>query len=117
MPAFYAMADVMLVTLMRDPLISLTLPGKVQSCMAAGKPIIAAADGEIAFVIHDADCGYCVPAEDSHALAQAVLSFLRDPKKQDYGLHARRYFDGHFDRKIFFDRLEDVLRAMTDSSS
>ena len=117
MPDFYTMADGMLVTLMRDSLISLTLPGKVQTCMAAGKPIIAAADGEISFVIRDADCGYCVPAEDSHALAQAVLAFLRDPQKQEYGLHARRYFDGHFDRKIFFDRLEDVLRAMTDSSS
>ena len=45
MPAMYAEADAMLVTLTADPFISLTLPGKVQTYMAAGKPIIGAANG------------------------------------------------------------------------
>ena len=36
MPAYYRMADAMLVTLKDDPVLSLTLPGKVQTYMAAG---------------------------------------------------------------------------------
>ena len=45
MPKFYAKADAMLVTLQADPVLSLTLPGKVQSYMAVGKPIIGAING------------------------------------------------------------------------
>ena len=37
MPAYYAQADAMLVTLTADKFISLTPPGKVQTYMAAGK--------------------------------------------------------------------------------
>ena len=36
MPEFYARADAMLITLAADPILSLTLPGKVQSYMAVG---------------------------------------------------------------------------------
>lgn len=44
MKGFYKKADAMLVTLKKDDVISMTLPGKVQSYMAAGKPIIGAID-------------------------------------------------------------------------
>ena len=40
MPRYYAFADAMIVTLTANPLVSLTLPAKVQSYMAAGKPIL-----------------------------------------------------------------------------
>lgn len=65
MPAYYAQADAMLVTLTADKFISLTLPGKVQTYMAAGKPIIGAAIGEIPQVIEAAQCGWCAGAEDA----------------------------------------------------
>lgn len=42
MEIFYQMADAMIVTLKKDDIISMTLPGKVQSYMAASKPIIGA---------------------------------------------------------------------------
>lgn len=41
---FYKMADAMIVTLKKDDIISMTLPGKVQSYMAARKPIIGSSD-------------------------------------------------------------------------
>ena len=44
MKSFYELADAMLITLKRDEVINLTLPGKVQSYMAASKPIIGAID-------------------------------------------------------------------------
>ncbi len=54
MPKYYEMADAMLVTLTDDPIISLTLPGKVQTYMAAGKPIVGAINGETKLVLEDA---------------------------------------------------------------
>ena len=42
MPSLYKIADVMLVTLEDKPYANMTIPGKVQSYMAVGKPIIGA---------------------------------------------------------------------------
>lgn len=110
MPEYYGFADAMIVTLTDDPFISMTLPHKVQTYMAAGKPVIAAANGEIASVIQDAQCGYCAKAQDSEGLAQAVLRFMADPNKKMLGENARRYYEQHFDKKQFMDRLEKELK-------
>lgn len=109
MPKFYAMADAMLVTLIADPLISLTLPAKVQSYMAAGKPIIAAAVGEIANVIAESQCGYCAPAQDSKGLADAVYKFLNCKNKDQLGTNAKNYYDANFTQELFIEKLENEL--------
>ena len=58
MPAYYSMADAMLVTSNNDAVANMTLPGKVQSYMAAGKPIIGAVGGETKKIIDEAHCGF-----------------------------------------------------------
>ena len=110
MPAYYAMADAMLVTLTKDPMISMTLPGKVQSYMATGKPILAAADGEIPEVIRASGCGFCARAEDAQGLADAVRAFLSCEDKETLGHNARTYYENHFTRNLFMDHLERVLK-------
>ena len=113
MPEYYAMADAMLVTLTADEFISLTLPGKVQTYMAAGKPIIGAAKGEIPIVIEKANCGFCAKADDAESLAKAVVSFLNCQNKEALGINAKRYYSSNFTRKIFMDHLEEVLLDAT----
>jgi glycosyltransferase involved in cell wall biosynthesis len=46
MSSYFVSADVLLVSLKRDPIFSLTLPAKIQSYMACGRPILACIDGE-----------------------------------------------------------------------
>lgn len=109
MPGYYAMADAMLVTLTADPFISLTLPAKVQSCMAAGKPIIAAANGEIPNAIQTSGCGFCAGAEDARGLADAVTQFLNCPDPRVLGENGKKYYLDHFTQKVFIDTLEQQL--------
>ena len=109
MPAYYAMADGMLVTLTQDPFIGMTLPAKVQSYMAAGKPILAAANGEIPQVLAKAECGFCAPAEDSKALAEAVETFLACPDQAALGQNAKAYYEANFTRNRFMETLEKQL--------
>lgn len=109
MPVFYQMADAMLVTLKADPVLSLTLPGKVQSCMAAGKPIIGAVDGETARIIEEAKCGFCGPAENAEALAQNIMRFKSDADGAQLGQNARRFYEEHFEKAGFLDELEAIL--------
>lgn len=108
MPEYYKKADAMLITMQTDPILSLTLPGKVQSYMAAGKPIIGAINGETAIVIADAECGLCGAAEDADELAANVRTFIQMDSIQ-MGENARSYYDEHFQKQMFVDRLEQVL--------
>lgn len=111
MPKYYELADAMLVTLTKDPFISLTLPGKVQTYMAAGKPIIGAALGEIPRVISDAHCGYCAHAEDSKGLADAVQSFIKCQNRSELGKNAKEFYDNHFSKQKFMSSLLNELET------
>lgn len=108
MPRFYAMSDAMLITLKKDPVLSLTLPGKVQSYMAAGKPIIGAIDGETAEVIKEAGCGFCGKAEDADVLAQNIRAFL-SADGTTLGRNARSYYKKHFTKEQFIQHLTKAL--------
>ena len=109
MPEYYAMADAMLLTLMDDPDISCTLPGKVQTYMAAGKPILCAANGEVQDVVREAQCGYAVNAGDWQGLAKCVGQFIQHRGKIPFGDNARRYYDEHFSKETVIGKLENEL--------
>ena len=110
MPAFYAMADAMLITLVKNPTMSLTLPGKAQSYMAAGKPMIGCADGETRRVIEKAHCGLCAPAEDAAALADCIRRAAEDPERcKAWGDRAKDYYQKNFRKEVFLDSLMRLL--------
>lgn len=115
MPEFYAMADAMLVTLQADPVLSLTLPGKVQSYMAVGKPIIGAIDGETYEVIKAASCGYCGRAENADELVENIRAFVKNPGKKQMGENARSYYEANFAREKFMDKMEEELKKLCES--
>ncbi|ACH38642.1 MAG: Glycosyltransferase, group 1 [uncultured bacterium] len=117
MAGFFSLADAMLVTLKKEPIFSLTIPAKIQSYLACGRPIVAALDGEGARVIEEAAAGFCCPTEDPSALANAILKMRHTPLEQRRGMGERglRYYNENFDRTILLDRLEawmEELRAV-----
>ena len=112
MPDFYAMADAMLITMKDDPVLSATLPGKVQTYMAAGKPVVGAIGGETARVVNeDAACGMCCAPEDAKGLADIILRIAEDDAlRVQFGENARRYYQEYFRKEQFFALLETVLQ-------
>ncbi|MBN4076904.1 glycosyltransferase family 4 protein [Mariprofundus ferrooxydans] len=108
MPVFFALADAMLVTLRDDPVMSTTIPGKVQSYLACGRPVIGALTGESAKVIDESGAGYSVKSGDVCALAAAVLkmSQLSDAERDEMGEAALRYYQNNFDRNMLVQQLE-----------
>jgi colanic acid biosynthesis glycosyl transferase WcaI len=114
MPAFFAQADAMLVTLRREPIFALTIPGKVQSYLASGRPIIASLDGEGARIIQEAGAGIVCPAEHPEALADAVVRLAETPKeaRELMGRLGSEYYETHFNRTVLFDQLERWMREL-----
>lgn len=111
MPSFYAHADALLVSLKRDPVFSMTIPGKVQSYLMAGIPLLGMLDGEGAAVIRDAHAGLTCEAGDGAGLGQAVLALASMPtaKRQQMGLNGREYAQQEFGRVQLMGRLEALL--------
>ena len=112
LPQYYRQADACLVTLRHENAIGLTLPGKMQDYLAVGKPIIGAIDGAGAQVIEEAQCGLCVKAGDSEALARVIEEFIEHRAKySDCGKNARRYYAEHFTKKRVLKQFLDILSA------
>lgn len=111
MPSFYAHADALLVSLKRDPVFSMTIPGKVQSYLMAGIPLLGMLDGEGAAVIRDAQAGLTCEAGDGAGLAQSVLSLaaMSPGERKQMGLNGRMYAQNEFGRAHLMDRLEVLL--------
>jgi len=108
MPRFFALSDALLVTLKNDPLFALTIPSKIQSYLACGKPVVAALNGEGSRIIEEARAGITCPAEDPDALAEAVTKMysMSKTERDTIGFNGRLYFEKHFEREGLFDRLE-----------
>ena len=114
MPGFYTMADGLLVSMKNDPLVSDTLPGKVQTYMAAGKPVLGSIGGEAAYVIGQAKCGLCAPPENPEALAEMVRAFLAcgEEERRAMGERGRIYYEANFTKQRHMDHLEALLKEL-----
>ncbi len=109
MPKFYSMADAMLLTMQKDKVLSMTIPGKLQSYMAAGKPVIASIDGEANRLITESKTGLTANAEDYEGLSKIIRRFVKDKNKDKYALNSEKYYENHFTKERFFNKLENTL--------
>ena len=108
MPEFFRAAGALLVTLRKDPVFALTIPGKVQTYLASGLPVIGMLDGEGAQVIRDAGAGLTCAAGDGQALAEQVeaLASHTAEARAAMGANGLAYSQREFDRGQLLARLE-----------
>ena len=78
-----ASADLHLVPL-RTGLGASSVPSKIYSVLAAGRPVIASVDegSEVARVVVEAEAGLAVPPDDAKALIAAVEELIADPDRR-----------------------------------
>jgi len=111
MPAFFADADALLVTLKRSDVFSMTIPGKVQSYLAAGRPILGMLDGEGAEVILEAKAGFVCQSGNARGLADNVLRMASTSvvQRDEMGAAGRRHYLKNFERTALMNELEQLL--------
>lgn len=107
MPHLMRKASALLVSLTGNPIFSLTIPNKIQAYMAVGKPIIACMNGEGARIINEANAGLTVAAEDSVALANAIVAMYKmtEVERDQFGQNGRRFFKNNFDQDFLINKL------------
>lgn len=109
MPGLYKIADVMLVTLEDKPYANMTIPGKVQSYMAAGKPVIGSINGSCSSFINNNEIGYVCASGDYEALANLIKN-LDIKELCRIGKHSREVYLEKYRKSIFIDRLVSNLK-------
>jgi len=115
MPELFAQADALLVSLRRSDIFALTVPYKIQSYMACGKPILASLDGEGARIVTQANAGLAVPAQSPALFYDAICAFfaLSDEERHAFGDNGLAYFQKHYSAKVLYDRLEKALTRVS----
>jgi glycosyltransferase involved in cell wall biosynthesis len=118
MVSIYASASVLLLSLRDDPALSATIPSKLQSYLAAGKPIIVSGNGASADVVNKANSGLACPAGDAEALAKAVLRLYEMPPEERacLGENGRKYFLANYYLPNRVAELAELLRRSRCSS-
>lgn len=111
MPQIYKHASGLLVTLKDDEIFSYTIPSKVQTYLAAGKPIIASLNGEGARIINEAGAGLSCPAEDVEVLVDCIKQLYKMPleQRQQMGQRGYAYFMKHYEMSGQAKRLVEIL--------
>ena len=110
-PKYQTLADALLVALSKSPLFEYGIPAKVQSYMAAGKPIIGAMDGEGKRLINKSGCGICVDSGDAAGLAQSIIKLImmKPSQREKIGQRGSDYHFKHFERNYNLNRLIEFI--------
>ena len=118
MPEFYSNADAMLFSLKDEYIFSITIPAKVQSYLACGKPILSMINGEGSSIIEEANAGLSCPAGSPGALAKNILEMKAMESSQiaALGANARKYYEDNFERSRLFKQAEVIFEGMCRSS-
>ncbi|GAA1432547.1 colanic acid biosynthesis fucosyltransferase WcaI [Microlunatus lacustris] len=111
MTELMATADMSYVSLSSHPLSAVTMPSKTQAALAAGRPVVVAADGDVLRIIDEGGTGFTAAAGDVDGITQALdqACELGRPGLAELGKRARRYYDRQFSARSGVDRIEGLL--------
>lgn len=112
MPDYFSKADVMLMSLTDSEIFSITIPAKLQSYLAVGKPVIASANGISAEIVEQWKSGVSCPASTPEKLAGVILkmSTLRKEELSQMGRNAFACYQENFMREKLISKLENEFK-------
>jgi glycosyltransferase involved in cell wall biosynthesis len=111
-PKYTGVADVLIGCLVKSDLLEATVPGKVMSYIAAGKPMVLAMDGEVQELINTTiQCGYVGPTEDAAILAENIKKVydMSPNQRKAMGERGRRYHMQYLERNKILKKLYDFI--------
>lgn len=114
LPFMYAASDICLVPLRRG-FTNESVPSKVYSIMAAGRPMAVSVDegSDTWELVRLAECGLWTQPEDAGALAGAIRTLYADPDlREQMGRNGRRYVVDHHTRQTVARRYHELLTSV-----
>jgi len=114
MPHYYSHADAMLFSLKDEYIFSITVPAKVQSYLACGKPILSMINGESSKLIKNNKAGLTCVAGDYLKLSKNILIMkeMSLEEKKQMSNNSYSCYKKNFDREMLFNRAENIFESL-----
>jgi colanic acid biosynthesis glycosyl transferase WcaI len=111
---YFNCADALFLSLKNNQTFKKTIPGKLQTYMITGKPIIASISGETKKIIIKAKCGYASNAENYKLLKNNIIKFtkLNYKKRKKLGTNGKNFCNKFFSKKKTIKNLENEINLM-----
>ena len=105
------LADVLFVHLKKDPLFEITIPSKIQSYLAVGRPVLIGVPGDAASLVRQAHAGLSCEPENIDSIAETVLTLYAMPKddRERMGENGKQFYEKHLSFGIASTRIEEIL--------
>ena len=110
-PSVATHANSLFLSLKDNEIFSKTVPAKLQTYMALGKPIIAVLKGEGATIIKDAKCGIVEENYNYVELAENINNFIKKQETEyfELGKNGKIYYENHFKSEL---RKQEILKII-----
>jgi len=112
--SFYALADILIVHLINNPLFEITIPSKVQSYLAFGRPILVGVNGEAADLVIKAGAGVKAEPSNPADIAKGVMQIynMSNKDRERMGDAGRHYFLQNLTMKQGVDSYENLFKEV-----
>lgn len=110
-PLYTAKADALFAALTKSEHLGQTVPAKITSYFAAGKPCLVCVDGEASRLVQEVDCGLTANAGDFEQLYRNILALasMSSDERFQMGCRAYQYYEEHFSRAVLLKELEHLF--------
>jgi len=111
-PKYTEIADLLIGCLIKSELLEATIPAKVMSYIASGRPMVLAMDGEVQTLINNTiKCGFVGPASNPKELCSNIKKVHNMSKleRSKMGARASDYHLKNFERDIVLTKMHNFI--------
>jgi len=116
MAKFYKASDFLIVSLINEPIFSVTVPAKTQTYIAAKKPILAIINGDVADIVNDNNLGVCVDPSNIGLIKETFKKCIDMPEneKSKFIINNTKLLETTFNKNFIINKLTSQLVGCND---
>ena len=116
MAKFYKASDFLIVSLIDEPIFSVTVPAKTQTYIAARRPILAIINGDVADIVNDNNLGISVDPSNAALIKESFEKCIDMPEneKSEFTINNTKLLEATFNKDTIINRMTNQLIGCND---
>jgi glycosyltransferase involved in cell wall biosynthesis len=116
MAKFYKASDFLIVSLIDDPIFSVTVPAKTQTYISARRPILAIINGDVADIVNDNNLGISVDPSNTSLIKETFEKCIDMPEneKSEFTINNTKLLETTFNKDTIINRMTSQLIGCND---
>ena len=116
MAKFYKASDFLIVSLINEPIFSVTVPAKTQTYIAAKKPILAIINGDVADIVNDNNLGISIDPSNVGLIKEAFEKCvdMSENEKSKFIINNEKLLETTFSKDNIINNMTDQLISCND---